>query len=102
MNALISRREGRRRAGDIGRTTEHRLIRDDPDWPQPVQITAGKTGYSAAEIDAWVRKRIEERNRKKGVHAGQLDASASPPKGVRIAKRAERLVRPYLCRRDLP
>jgi predicted DNA-binding transcriptional regulator AlpA len=102
MNVLIPRREGRRRAGDIGRTTEFRLIRDDPDWPKPVQITAGKTGYSAAEIDAWVRKRIEERDRKEAVHADQLDASATTPEGVLISKRAKRSVTPYRRRRDLP
>jgi predicted DNA-binding transcriptional regulator AlpA len=98
---LISRSEGRRRAGDIGRTTEFRLIRDDPDWPRPVQITAGKSGYSAVEIDAWVRKRIDERDQKEPVNADQFDASASPPEGVRISKRAGRPVRPSRCGRDL-
>ena len=58
---LISRREGRRRVGNIGRTTEHRLIKSDPTWPRPVTITPGRSGYVLRELDQWIEARIADR-----------------------------------------
>ncbi len=58
---IITRREGRRRVGGISRTTEHRLIRTDPSWPKPVQISATLTGYMEAELTAWIEARAAER-----------------------------------------
>ena len=66
---LITRREARKRAGDISRTTEHRLLKGDPDWPRPVRITRGLTGYVAGEVDQFVEKRIAERD----LGAGQAE-----------------------------
>jgi predicted DNA-binding transcriptional regulator AlpA len=59
---LITRREGRHRAGDISRTTEHRLLKSDPDWPRPVRITRGLTGYVASELDRFIEKRVAARD----------------------------------------
>jgi predicted DNA-binding transcriptional regulator AlpA len=54
---LVTRREGRRRAGNISRTSEHRLLKQDPSWPRPVEITPGLTGYYLDELEAWIESR---------------------------------------------
>lgn len=55
---LLSRKEARRRAGDISRTFEHWLIHSDPDWPPVIRIGAARTAYSERGIDLWIQKRI--------------------------------------------
>jgi predicted DNA-binding transcriptional regulator AlpA len=61
---LITRRAARKRAGDLSRTTEHRLLKDPGSgWPRPVQITRGLSGYLTAEIDSFIAKRLAERDR---------------------------------------
>jgi predicted DNA-binding transcriptional regulator AlpA len=59
---LITRREARRRAGGISRSTEHRLLKRDPDWPRPVQITPGLTGYVEHEFGRFLARRVAERD----------------------------------------
>jgi predicted DNA-binding transcriptional regulator AlpA len=58
---LITRREFRRRCGNIGRTTEWRGLRDDPDWPELVAITPGLSGYIETEVEAFLRRRAARR-----------------------------------------
>jgi predicted DNA-binding transcriptional regulator AlpA len=58
---LLSRREARKLAGNISRTTEFRLLRDDPDWPKPVQISAGLSGYVEEELQAFIEARMKAR-----------------------------------------
>jgi predicted DNA-binding transcriptional regulator AlpA len=59
---LIPRSEARRRVGGISRATEHRRLKNEPDWPRPVAIGPGKSGYVQSEIDSYVAKRIAARN----------------------------------------
>jgi predicted DNA-binding transcriptional regulator AlpA len=64
---LILRREARKRAGGISRTTEHRLLRDaSSGWPRPVQITEGLSGYVSEEVDRFVASRIAARDAGRG------------------------------------
>jgi predicted DNA-binding transcriptional regulator AlpA len=56
MRIIVRRAEGRKRAC-ISRTSEHRLIRNDPTWPRVVQITTQLTGYFEDELDAWIKAR---------------------------------------------
>jgi predicted DNA-binding transcriptional regulator AlpA len=58
---IITRREGRKRAGNISRTTEHHLLKNEPTWPRPVQVSAVLTGYIESEITAWIEARAAER-----------------------------------------
>ncbi len=51
---VISRREFRRRLGNISRTTEFRISKGDPAFPQLVQMTPGMTGYYEDEADAYI------------------------------------------------
>ena len=59
---LIPRSEARRRVGGISRATEHRRLKHEPDWPKPVAIGPGKSGYVQSEIDAYIAKKIAARN----------------------------------------
>jgi predicted DNA-binding transcriptional regulator AlpA len=59
---LIPRSEARRRVGGISRATEHRRLKNEPDWPKPVAIGPGKSGYVQSEIDWYVAKTIAARN----------------------------------------
>jgi predicted DNA-binding transcriptional regulator AlpA len=63
MLRLITRSEFRRRCGNIGRTTEWRYIRHDPDWPRLVEITPGLTGYVEEEAEDFLRRRAARRLR---------------------------------------
>jgi predicted DNA-binding transcriptional regulator AlpA len=65
--ALINRREARKRVGGISRSCEHTLIKTDPTWPQPVQISSVLTGYIEAEISAWIEARGAEREPRRKV-----------------------------------
>jgi predicted DNA-binding transcriptional regulator AlpA len=81
MVEIISRGEGRRQAC-VSRTTEWRLIQNDPDWPRPIPITPGKTGYVAAELQTWIRKRIEQRDDKEQVET--VAAEPDAPRGAEL------------------
>ena len=59
---LIPRSEARRRVGGISRATEHRRLKDEPEWPRPVAIGLGKSGYVQSEIDAYIAKKIAARD----------------------------------------
>jgi predicted DNA-binding transcriptional regulator AlpA len=59
---LIPRSEARRRAGGISRATEHRRLKAEADWPRPVAIGPGKSGYVQSEIDAYIAKKIAGRD----------------------------------------
>jgi predicted DNA-binding transcriptional regulator AlpA len=63
---LIPRSEARRRVGGISRATEHRRLKDEPDWPRPVAIGPGKSGYVQSEIDAYIARKIAARDRGTG------------------------------------
>jgi predicted DNA-binding transcriptional regulator AlpA len=56
MRTIVRRQVARKRTG-ISRTTEHRLIRNDPTWPRIVELTAQLTGYFEDELDAWLEAR---------------------------------------------
>jgi predicted DNA-binding transcriptional regulator AlpA len=58
---LITRSEARRRVGAISRATEHRRLKAEADWPRPVAIGPGKSGYVQSEIDAYIAKKIAAR-----------------------------------------
>jgi predicted DNA-binding transcriptional regulator AlpA len=59
--AVIKRKEFRRRMGGISRATEFRGRRDDPEWPEVVELTSHLTGYIESEADAFIAKRAERR-----------------------------------------
>jgi predicted DNA-binding transcriptional regulator AlpA len=58
---FVSRPAARHRAGDISRATEQRLLKHDPTWPRPRQISPGKSAYDEAELDAWLETRPERK-----------------------------------------
>ena len=58
---LIPRSEARQRVGGISRATEHRRLKDEADWPRPVAIGPGKSGYVQSEIDAYIARKIAAR-----------------------------------------
>jgi predicted DNA-binding transcriptional regulator AlpA len=84
---IISRREARKRVGDISRTTEHRKARNDPTWPLPVQISPGLTGYIEAEIERWIQARAAERGQelRPAEPEEPEDAEVPPPTARRSA-----------------
>jgi predicted DNA-binding transcriptional regulator AlpA len=63
---LIPRSEARRRVGGISRATEHRRLKDDPEWLRPVAIGPGKSGYVQSEIEAYIAKKIAARDTRAG------------------------------------
>jgi predicted DNA-binding transcriptional regulator AlpA len=72
---IISRREFRKRLGDISRTTEFRMREADPNFPQVVWITPGKSGYFEDEAAAYIRAR-PRRQRLEDVLEEELPAEA--------------------------
>jgi predicted DNA-binding transcriptional regulator AlpA len=64
---LITTREARRRAGNIGRTQEYKRIKEDPDWPRPVW-NGGIRAYVEAEIEAYLEKLIARRDAENGAN----------------------------------
>jgi predicted DNA-binding transcriptional regulator AlpA len=59
---FITRREHRRRCGDISKATELRLINGDPDHPKPVRIGRGLFVYVESESDRYREILIARRN----------------------------------------
>ena len=53
----ILRRTAARKKAGISRTTEFRLLREDPTWPSVVELRPGLTGYYEHEIEAWLKAR---------------------------------------------
>lgn len=45
----------------IGRTSLWQLTKQD-DFPKTIQVTVGRKAYVAAEIDAWIKTRMAERD----------------------------------------
>ena len=73
---IVRRPAARKRAG-ISKTTEWRLIQNDPTWPSVVQVTAGLTGYFEHELDAWLEGR--QRRRRTGAKDDlELEVGAVP------------------------
>ena len=62
MTELILRREARRLVGNISRATEQRLLRNSPDWPRPVKISPGRSGYVLSEVQAYIELQIARRD----------------------------------------
>ncbi len=58
---IISYREVQRRLGDIGRTTLWHLEKSG-DFPKAIQISKGRKGFIAAEIDAWIKQQAAKRD----------------------------------------
>ena len=50
---LSSATEFRKKAGNIGRSTEFRWRRVYPDFPKPIPIN-GRNYYAKAEVQAWL------------------------------------------------
>lgn len=46
----------------IGRTKLWQITREDPSFPKPIEISAGRKGFVLADIEAWVRSRAEARS----------------------------------------
>jgi predicted DNA-binding transcriptional regulator AlpA len=59
---FITRREHRRRCGDISKATELRLINSDPAHPKPVKIGRGLFVYVERESAAYIQTVISRRN----------------------------------------
>ncbi len=58
---IISRREFRKRLGDISRTTEFRLSKSDPNFPQLVWMSPGLSGYFEDEAEVYIGARPRRR-----------------------------------------
>jgi predicted DNA-binding transcriptional regulator AlpA len=48
--------------GGISKSTEQRLRQTDPDFPLRAEISPGRTGYVADELDAYVELKIAQRD----------------------------------------
>ena len=46
----------------IGRTKLWQLAREDPSFPKPIEISAGRKGFVLSDIEAWLRSRTEARS----------------------------------------
>lgn len=42
------------------RATVWRRAKTDPDFPQPVKLSAGRTGWIEAEVDAYLAAKVAE------------------------------------------
>lgn len=42
------------RALGIGRSKVYELVRDDPSFPRPIEVTPGRRGFLIAELDEWL------------------------------------------------
>lgn len=51
--------------GCKSRATVWRKAKAEPDFPQPVSISAGITGWIEDEIDAYIRRKVAEARAKK-------------------------------------
>lgn len=49
----------------LSHTTRWREIKEKR-FPAPLSISAGRVGWLASEIEAWLQQRIEARNARKG------------------------------------
>ncbi len=47
----------------VKRTTVYRLVKEDPDFPQPVKLGERAVGFLRSEIEAWAQKRADMRGR---------------------------------------
>ena len=48
----------------VSRATLYRLV-DSEDFPSPVRLSAGRVAWVEQEVTAWVKGKIEERDRAK-------------------------------------
>lgn len=51
--------------GCKSRATVWRKAKADPDFPQPVSISSGITGWVESEVDAYIERKIAEARRSK-------------------------------------
>lgn len=51
--------------GAKSRTTVWRKAKSAPDFPQPVSISPGITGWIEAEVDAYIARKVAEARAKK-------------------------------------
>jgi predicted DNA-binding transcriptional regulator AlpA len=89
---VISRKEMRHRARDNSRTTEWRLINNNPDWPTLVQITPGLWGYFEADANTYFEKlaeRATERHGKPVEHDREEHERAGQPRELVTARAAK-------------
>ncbi len=57
---IIGSPEVQRRLGGIGRTTLWHLEKT-ADFPKAIQISKGRKGFLASEIDAWIKRQADKR-----------------------------------------
>ena len=56
---------------NLSTTTIWRL-RNDGNFPDPVRISANRVGWIEAEIDSWIRQRINHRNADSGMEGADV------------------------------
>jgi prophage regulatory protein len=61
IDRFLNEREARAAAGFRSRSTLRQMIREGK-FPRPVRISRGRIAWSATEIAAWQKARIEERD----------------------------------------
>jgi prophage regulatory protein len=44
--------------GAKSRATPWRLAKSDPDFPKPIKVSGGITGWVESEVDAWLERRV--------------------------------------------
>lgn len=54
------------KATSLSRSSAYVLMRDDPDFPQPVKVGARRIAFVESEVNDWVASRIQQRDSKGG------------------------------------
>jgi predicted DNA-binding transcriptional regulator AlpA len=46
----------------FGRSTGYKMVENDPDFPKPIECSAGRKGFIVSELQAWVARRAAARD----------------------------------------
>src|SRR5689334_14754227 len=73
----------------LGGCSDHHIdnLRDQPDFPQPIRMTARSIGWLEHEVDAWIERRMRERDQSRDEEKAE---HLSAPPAVRHRLRMER------------
>lgn len=63
MQPIFLRLADVQRVLGVKRTTVYRLVKHDPDFPQPVRLSPRVSGFLRTEVEAWAQKRADMRGR---------------------------------------
>jgi predicted DNA-binding transcriptional regulator AlpA len=75
LDRFVNEPVARAAAGVKSRSTLHSMIEEGL-FPKPIRVSRGRIAWSAAEIAAWQKARMQERDPKDGSQAGDRKRSA--------------------------